>query len=146
MSQLLKSRNLDTIKQCLTTLRDLSYHDENKQILATHETTTILIKFLEHHDLEVKTITTATLSHLASNYAQKKVIMKNDIIAKAVSSILNASPELLLHLSGLIMNLSEEDSNSFSMVKMGVVPALTVLSRALDKRILDVSRYGCRDI
>ena len=91
----------------------------------------------------MKTITTATLSHLATNYALKKVIMKNDIIAKAVSSILNASPELLLHLSGLIMNLSEKDSNSLSMVKMGVVPALTVLSRALDTSILDVSTCRC---
>lgn len=129
---------METRNLALTVLRDLSANACNRRTLLEKSAAHVLIPLLDHRDLSTKTLATATLRHLSSDHELQRMIMTGDIIIKAASSILGASDNLLSQLAGLLANLSEEDDNRCDMVQMGVVPALTVLSRAHSAKILVV--------
>ena len=129
-----KTRNL-----ALTTIRDLSANACNRHSLVKKNAVTILISLLDHSDHITKTLVTATLRHLSSDQDLQAKIMADDIIIKAASLILGASTDFLSQLAGLLANLSEDDGNRCRMVKLGVISALAVLSRARSVDILLVS-------
>ena len=141
---LLKSDDVNTKKHVLTTLRDLSVNPSNRCSLVELNTVDVLVPFIDGDDSFIQTVAAATLRHLAADYSLKRRVLVDDIIVKAASSILGASDNLLAQLSGLIANLSEQDTNRSEMVAVGVVPALAVLSRAKQSDILQVSSCGQR--
>ena len=129
----------ETRNLALTTIRDLTANVSNRHSLVKSHAVKILIPLLDHNDSITKTLVAATLRHLSSNHDLQAIIMADDIIIKAASSILGASDNLLSQLAGLLANLSEDDGNRCKMVEMGVVPALAVLSRSHSAEILVVS-------
>ena len=138
LMSLVASKDFNTRKHALTTLRDLSSNSLNRQALVELNSIQALVPLLDDQDALIQTVAAATLHHLSSDCDLKSIVMADDIIVKAASAILGASEHLLLQLAGLIANLSEEDGNRLDMVEAGVVPALAVISRSNSCHILQV--------
>ena len=135
---LLRADRINARSHIAITIRDLSAFSKNQLKLASMGCIDNMLILLRDKENGLKAVALATLRHLSCNDELKPQILQVAAVRTIIEDIPRASEEYCCQAAALIANLSDFGPNKVTLVGLGIMSILPILSDIKNDEILQV--------